>query len=197
MLQDVADNMQLDYYIAPGEAAIYGPKIDIMITDALGREWQCATEQLDFIQPQRFELEYTARDGSKQTPVMIHKALLGTIDRFLGVYIEHTAGAFPFWLSPVQVKVLPIGADHQEYARNVADILSASGVRVELDESDETLGKKLRAAKTEKVPYYLIIGDDEVSAQSVKLESRDEDMEGSYSPNDLIEVFQEKIQERS
>lgn len=197
MLQDMANNLELDYYIAPGEAAIYGPKIDIMITDALGREWQCATEQLDFIQPQRFELEYTAEDGSKQTPVMIHKALLGTIDRFLGVYIEHTAGAFPLWLSPVQVKVLPIGDAHHEYAQSVSDALTNAGVRTELDESDETLGKKIRAAKTEKAPYYIIIGDNEVSDKTVTLESRDSGESESLSQDSLIEKLTKEIEERS
>lgn len=197
LLTDVAEKLALDYYTAPGEAAIYGPKIDIMVTDALGREWQCATEQLDFIQPQRFGLEYTAEDGSKQTPVMIHKALLGSIERFLGVYIEHTAGAFPLWLAPVQVKVLPIGTDHRTYAQHVQAELQAAGIRSELDTSDETLGKKIRNAKMEKVPYYLVIGDDEMANETVTVESRDAGKIGTEPLTEFVTRTREAIVQRS
>ena len=144
-----------------------------MVTDAIGRKWQCATEQLDFVQPTRFELEYTAEDGTKKTPVMIHKALLGTIDRFLGVYIEHTAGNFPTWMSPVQVVVLPISEKQSEYAKEVMTALKAAGVRVSVNDANDSLGKRIRATKMEKVPYMLVVGDAEVSARTVSVESRD------------------------
>ncbi len=172
-IEKIAKDLELDYVIAPGEAAFYGPKIDILVVDALGREWQCATEQLDFVQPMRFGLEYTAEDGSKKTPVMIHKALLGTIDRFLGVYIEHTAGAFPLWLSPVQVRVLPLSEKHIAYAQEVVTALKAAGIRVDSDDANESLGKKIRAGKTEKIPYLLVVGDAEVEAKTVSVDSRD------------------------
>lgn len=171
-LERIAKKLDIDYFVATGEAAFYGPKIDIMVTDAIGREWQCATEQLDFVQPMRFGLEYTAEDGSKQTPVMIHKALLGTIDRFLGVYIEHTAGAFPTWLSPIQVRILPVSEKQLEYAEDIRKQLKHANIRVEMD-ANESLGKRIRNAKTEKLPYIIVIGDKEVSENSLTIEKRD------------------------
>lgn len=172
-IEAVAKKLELNYFVAPGEAAFYGPKIDVMVIDALGREWQCATEQLDFVQPERFELEYTAQDGTKQRPVMIHKALLGTIDRFLGVYIEHTAGNFPLWLSPEQLRVIPVAETHNAYAKKVYEELKAVGIRAALDDSNESMGKKIRNAKKDKLPYFAVIGDKEVKAKNVTLESRD------------------------
>lgn len=171
-IETVAKKLELDYFIAPGEAAFYGPKIDIMVIDALGREWQCATEQLDFVQPQRFGLEYTDSDGTKKTPVMIHKALLGTIDRFMGVYIEHTAGAFPLWMAPVQVRVITVGEEQNEYGEKVHRALLAANIRSEFDTSNESLGKKIRAAKQERLPYFIVIGGKEVEGNVVTLESR-------------------------
>ena len=196
-IEKIAKKLELDYFIAPGEAAFYGPKIDIMVVDALGREWQCATQQLDFVQPERFELEYTDSDGLKKTPVMIHKALLGTIDRFLGVYIEHTAGNFPLWLSPVQAKVLPIGGAHVDFAREAADALKAAGVRVDLDVSDESLGKKIRSAKQWKIPYTLVIGDAEVAAKTATLESRDNGKIGALPIAEIVEKLKTEIATRA
>ncbi len=158
---------------AEGEAAFYGPKIDIMAVDVLGREWQISTIQLDFNQPARFKLAYTDRDGAEKTPVMIHRALIGSPERFMGILIEHYAGAFPVWLAPVQVKVLPIGEAHLPYARGVFEGLKGAKLRAELDESAETLGKKIRNAKTEKVPYFLVIGDKEVEGETVTVEGRE------------------------
>ncbi len=195
-LEAVAKKLALDYVVVPGEAAFYGPKIDIMVIDALGREWQCATEQLDFVQPSRFGLAYTAEDGTKRTPVMIHKALLGTIDRFLGVYIEHTAGAFPLWLSPVQTKVLPVSEKHNGYAAEVAAALRAAAIRVEVDTSDESLGKKIRAGKQEKVPYLLVVGDAEAGAKTVSVESRDEGKMGAVKLDEFAAQIAEEIKER-
>lgn len=164
----------IDFKEAVGEAAFYGPKIDIMAVDALGREWQISTVQLDFAQPSRFGLEYTAEDGNKETPVMIHRALVGSPDRFMGILIEHYAGAFPTWLSPVQARVLPISDKHNAYAEEVEAMLKAVDVRVDVDSSSETLGKKIRNAKQEKIPYLLVVGDQELSDGTVSVESRDE-----------------------
>lgn len=172
ILEEITKKLGIEYFIGIGEAAFYGPKIDIMVTDAIGRKWQCATEQLDFVQPERFGLTYTAADGSKKTPVMIHKALLGTIDRFLGVYIEHTAGAFPTWLSPLQVRILPVSDKQAAYAAELKELLSTHNIRVDVDESD-SLGKRIRNAKQEKIPYVLVVGDAEVSDGTVSIESRD------------------------
>ena len=173
ILENIAKKLEIEYVIAQGEAAFYGPKIDIMVTDAIGRKWQCATEQLDFVQPTRFKLEYTAEDGTRKTPVMIHKALLGTIDRFLGVYIEHTAGNFPTWMSPVQVVVLPISEKQSEYAKEIMMMLKTAGVRVNVNDVNDSLGKRIRATKMERVPYMLVVGDAEVAARTVSVESRD------------------------
>ncbi len=186
ILLEVVKENKLDYYLAAGEAAFYGPKIDFMITDAIGREWQLATPQLDFVQPDRFGLKYTDKDGAEKTPVMIHFALLGSLERFLSVYIEHTAGAFPFWLSPVQVKILPISENHIEYAKQINQKLKEGGIRSELDQSNETLGKKIRNVRMEKVPYWLVIGDQEKSSGMVKIESRDRGDLGSLELETLI-----------
>jgi threonyl-tRNA synthetase len=172
-IEDVAKKLNLDYFVAKGEAAFYGPKIDVMVIDALGREWQCATEQLDFVQPERFELEYTDSDGQKKTPVMIHKALLGTLDRFMGVYIEHTAGNFPLWMAPVQVSIITVGEEQNAYAQDICNALKASGIRATFDSSNESLGKKIRASKQEKLPYFVVIGAKEVEANMVTLEKRE------------------------
>src|SRR3989344_4354413 len=172
ILLKIAKKNNLDYFVAEGEAAFYGPKIDFMAMDAIGREHQLATPQLDFVQPARFGLEYTDTDGSKKTPVMIHLAIAGSLERFLSLYIEHTAGSFPLWLSPVQVKVLPIGEDEIPYAKDFEKLLKENGIRAELDDSNESLGKKIRNAKTEKIPYLAVIGKKETESGTVTLESR-------------------------
>jgi threonyl-tRNA synthetase len=195
-LERIAKKLEIDYFIAPGEAAFYGPKIDIMVTDAIGREWQCATQQLDFVQPMRFELEYTAEDGTKKIPVMIHKALLGTIDRFLGVYIEHTAGAFPTWLAPVQIRVFPVSEKQADYAYRIHADLIAAGIRAEID-TNESLGKRIRAAKTEKLPYMIVVGDKEIESETVTLESRDAGALEPMSLESVVVRLQKEITERS
>jgi len=172
IIEDVAKKLELDYFIGKGEAAFYGPKIDIMVIDALGREWQCATEQLDFVQPLRFELTYTDSDGLEKTPVMIHKALLGSIERFLSVYIEHTAGAFPTWMAPVQAMFIPISDKHAEYCQELAVGLRISGVRVEVDARSESMQSKIRAAQMQKIPYMLVVGDKEMEAKGVAVRKR-------------------------
>jgi threonyl-tRNA synthetase len=195
-IENIAKRLGLDYWIAPGEAAFYGPKIDIMVTDSLGREWQCASPQLDFVQPERFGLEYTAQDGTKQRPVMIHKVLLGTIDRFLGVYIEHTAGVFPLWMSPVQVKVLPVSDKHLVYAEEVVVELKKHNIRAELS-SDDSLGKRIRNAKLEKVPCFIVVGDKEVEDKTVTVENNRNGDKQTLPLGDFISPTLERIRERA
>ncbi|MBI2623196.1 MAG: threonine--tRNA ligase [Candidatus Liptonbacteria bacterium] len=161
ILLKIAKESGLDYFVAEGEAAFYGPKIDFMAVDALGREWQLATPQLDFVQPKRFGLTYTDETGKEQTPVMIHFALMGSIERFLSVYIEHTAGAFPLWLSPVQATVIPISDKFASYGAKVKDALVKENIRVEMSDANETLGKRIRAAELMKIPYILVVGEKE------------------------------------
>lgn len=162
IILEIAQKNKLDYYEAPGEAAFYGPKIDFMVMDALGREWQLATPQLDFVQPKRFGLVYTDNEGQEQTPVMIHFALMGSIERFLSVYIEHTAGHFPVWLAPTQVAVLPVSDKVNDFAKKVSSEFQKMGIREETDFSNQTLGAKIRSFTLQKVPFLCIIGEKEV-----------------------------------
>ncbi len=199
IILDMAKKHNLDYFEAPGEAAFYGPKIDFMAIDALGRQWQLATPQLDFVQPKRFGLTYTDSDGKPQTPVMIHFALMGSIERFLSVYIEHTAGIFPLWLSPVQVKIIPVRENHNEYARKVFEILKENNIRAEFDDGDENLGKKVRDAKNNKIPYWIVIGDKEIETETISVGMRDMKMEGSLVPSKLdewIDLWKEEIKNK-
>lgn len=195
-LSVIAKNGSFEYFIAEGEAAFYGPKIDFMATDALGREHQVATAQLDFVQPKRFGLVYIDKDGAEKTPVMIHLAIAGSLERFLAVYIEHTAGAFPAWLAPVQVAVLPVAASHAEYALSVVKANTQAGLRVEYYEPDETLGKRIRAAKMQKIPYVLVVGDAEKDAHAVTVESRDRGKEGQKPLEEFKESLLSEIRER-
>ena len=183
--------------MAEGEAAFYGPKIDFMAIDALGREWQLATPQLDFVQPKRFGLTYTDNEGKDQTPVMIHFALMGSLERFLSVYIEHTAGAFPLWLSPVQVSIIPISTEkHLDYANEVAKKLLASGIRLEVMAENESMGKKIREAEMQKIPYLLIMGDKEIQAGAVGVRERGKGDLGAMPIDEFIEKIQKEIQEK-
>jgi len=187
----------IEFKEADGEAAFYGPKIDIMAVDALGRQWQISTIQLDFVQPSRFALEYTDSDGAKKTPVMIHRALVGSPDRFLGILIEHYAGAFPTWLAPEQVRVLPVSDGQAAYAASVHTALTDAGIRTELDAANDSLGKRIRAAKQEKVPYVLVVGDKEVESNQVSVESRDRGQEGPSSLSEFIERITTEIKNRT
>ena len=173
-LREALKESKLEYEIAPGEGAFYGPKIDIQISDALGRFWQCSTIQVDFNFPEKFDLTYAGKDGRKHRCVMVHRALLGSMERFLGVLIEHYGGAFPVWISPVQVKILPIADRHIKYALKVKKRLEKESMRVELDSRNEKIGKKIREAQLEKVPYMLIIGDREVKSNTLSLRLRSE-----------------------
>lgn len=196
-LREILEEAGAEFKPVEGEAAFYGPKLDIMAVDALGREWQISTIQVDRTQPARFELEYAAKDGTKQRPVMIHRALVGSPDRFMGILTEHYAGAFPLWLSPVQVKVVSIAESHAAYAGEVATALRAKGMRVALDDANESLGKKIRNAKTEKVPYVLVIGDAEMEAKTVAVESRDHGKLDTMALDAFIERATGEIKSRS
>jgi threonyl-tRNA synthetase len=188
-LEEIAKEENLPYRIMLGEAAFYGPKIDFMFKDAIGRERQLGTVQLDFNMPARFELEYTDKDGSKKTPVMIHRAIAGSLERFLSIIIEHYAGNFPFWMSPVQVAIIPIGDTHLEVAQSLHSQLKELDIRSSLLSSSDNFGKKVKKAKDEKIPYFIIIGDKDIEAAKVTLESRDEGQLGQKSIEEVIEMF--------
>ncbi len=185
-LQDALQKHGLEYRIKEGDAAFYGPKIDIDVRDAIGRKWQLSTIQLDFNSPERFALEYVGNDGQRRRPIMIHRALMGSVERFFGVLIEHYAGAFPTWLSPEQVRVLPVAAAHGAYAESVVSRLKAEGFRVDIDHADEQLGKRIRNAKTGKVPYVLVVGDDDVANGTVGVNPRGGDVERDITVADFV-----------
>jgi len=194
-IENVAKKLELDYFIGLGEAAFYGPKIDIMATDALGREWQLATEQLDFIQPERFGLEYTAEDGSSARPVMIHKALLGSFERFLSVYIEHTAGKFPVWAAPEQVRFISVNQEQStvEFADDLAKKAKQLGLRVTVDNSNESVGKKIRESQVWKVPYTVVLGDKEINGGELAPRIRADLATSEETPNCSVENFLEAV----
>jgi len=188
-LESVLKRMQIEYKTIPGEAAFYGPKIDIKLVDAIGRLWQLSTVQFDFNLPQRFELEYVAEDGSRKQPLMVHRALYGSVERFFGVLIEHYAGAFPVWLSPVQAVMIPISERHAEYANKVAAQLKAVGVRVDVDARNEKMNAKIREHAMQKVPFLLVVGDKEAEAGNVNVRTR-----GKEKTEDMpAAAFVEKI----
>jgi threonyl-tRNA synthetase len=172
-LMNTLKRMDIPYKYMPGEAVFYGPKIDVKLVDAIGRPWQLTTVQFDFNLPRRFGLEYTAADGKAHTPVMVHRALLGSVERFFGVLIEHYAGAFPVWLSPVQAVVLPISEKHMDYAGKVAGELRAAGIRVELDDRNEKLNARIRDAQLQRIPFMLVVGDREAQGGGVAVRRRD------------------------
>jgi len=185
-LMEAMDDEEIPYKINEGDGAFYGPKIDVIIKDAIGRMWQCATVQCDFALPERFELEFVGADGGRHRPIMLHRVILGSIDRFLGVLIEHFAGAFPAWMSPVQVKILTITDRSANYARSVAGRLREEGFRVESDLRNEKIGYKIREARLEKVPYMLILGDKETDTGTVAVRHREDGDRGSVSLEDFV-----------
>ncbi|MGI9596658.1 MAG: threonine--tRNA ligase [Acidimicrobiales bacterium] len=189
-LRDTLNKAEMPYVVDEGGGAFYGPKIDIDVRDAIGRSWQLSTIQADFNLPDRFDLEYVAPDGSRKQPVMLHRALLGSIERFFGVLVEHFAGNFPLWLAPVQVEVLPVAEDHNDYARSVVDRLCEAGYRVEMTEANDPLGKRIRRAKTQKLPYVLVVGDDDVAAGTVGVNPRGGDVERDVS----LEAFVDRLE---
>jgi threonyl-tRNA synthetase len=186
-LQRALDRKGIAYKTIPGEAAFYGPKIDIKLVDVLGRLWQLSTVQFDFNLPARFELEYVGEDGARHQPVMVHRALFGSVERFFGVLIEHYAGAFPLWLAPVQVGLVPIAERHLEYARQVKAQLELIGLRVELDGRNEKMNAKIRELTLQKVPYVLVLGDKEAEAHSVSVRTRGKGDGGSMPLVEFLE----------
>ena len=196
-LRDALNENGIEYVVNEGDGAFYGPKIDFHLEDSLGRTWQCGTIQLDMQMPERFELEYTAADGTKKRPVMIHRVCFGSIERFIGILIEHFAGQFPTWLAPVQVKVLPISEKFEDYAKSVADRLDAEGIRVETDNRAEKIGYKIREARNERVPYIIVVGEKDKEAGKVSLRSRTNGEEGQFDLDDVIARVKEEIKTRA
>jgi threonyl-tRNA synthetase len=186
-LRHALESAGLDYTVDEGGGAFYGPKIDVDVEDAIGRSWQLSTLQLDFNLPERFELEYIGPDGQPHRPVMIHRALFGSVERFFGVLLEHFAGAFPAWLAPVQERVLPVAAAHEDYAATVIARLRDRGFRVDTVEADEQLGKRIRNAKLEKLPYVLVVGDDDIAHGTVGVNPRGGDVERGVALDAFVE----------
>ena len=195
-LKNALEHMNLDYKINEGDGAFYGPKIDIHVTDCIGREWQCGTIQLDMQLPKRFNLTYVDSDGSLKEPIMIHRVVYGSLERMIAVLIENFAGAFPTWLSPVQVKILNISDAQLEYAKNVKAVLEDNGIRVELDDRNEKIGKKIREAQLEKVPYMLVVGDKEMAENKVAVRHRKEGDRGVLTINQFVENILAEIKSK-
>ncbi len=195
-LREALEDCGLDYVVNEGDGAFYGPKIDFHLTDSIGRTWQCGTIQLDMQLPERFELTYTGEDGLKHRPVMIHRVVYGSIERFIGILIEHYAGAFPAWLAPCQVRILPITDKHVAYAKALADKMFDLGLRVHLDDRNEKLGYKIREAQVQKVPYTLVVGDKEVEEGTVNVRRRGAGDIGAMAQDAFITMLQEEIKEK-
>jgi threonyl-tRNA synthetase len=185
-LRDVLDQRRFVYELKDGDAAFYGPKIDVDVRDAIGRSWQLSTIQCDFNHPERFDLEYVGADNARHRPIMVHRALFGSVERFFGVLLEHYAGAFPAWLAPVQARVLPVSEAHEGYAEKVAHTIDAAGGRVDVVNAGDPLGKRIRAAKLEKLPYVLVVGDDDVAAGTVGVNPRGGDVERGVALDEFV-----------
>ena len=196
-LKAAVSEMGKDYIINEGDGAFYGPKLDFHLADSLGRTWQCGTIQLDMQLPERFELEYIGEDGQKHRPVMIHRVVLGSIERFIGVITEHFAGAFPAWLSPVQVKILPVTDRALDYANDVSAKLDALGFRAEVDARNEKIGKKIREATLEKTPYMLVVGDRDVENQTVSVRHRTGEDLGAMSFDAFAAMLKEEVSSKT
>ena len=195
-LRDAMEDFGLEYVVNEGDGAFYGPKIDFHLTDSIGRTWQCGTIQLDMQLPEKFDLTYTGEDGLKHRPVMIHRVVYGSIERFIGILIEHYAGAFPAWLAPTQVRILPITDKHVAYAKELHDKMFALGLRVYLDDRNEKIGYKIREAQVQKIPYMLVIGDKEVEEGAVAVRRRSEGDLGAMKADDFIAMLQKEIAEK-
>jgi threonyl-tRNA synthetase len=196
MVRKVLVDSKIPYIEVPNEAAFYGPKIDVQVWSAIGREFTLATNQVDFSVPKKFGLTYTDKDNTEKTPLCIHRAPLGTHERFIGFLIEHYGGNFPLWLSPVQVKVIPVAEAHFDAAQKVNDQLRALMIRSEIDLSNDSFGKKIRNAKTAHIPYFIILGEKDIQANKVTLESRDKGQVGQLSIEEVLKKLEEEIKER-
>lgn len=196
-LRDAVTELGYDFEVNEGDGAFYGPKLDFHLTDCLGRTWQCGTIQLDFQLPERFELEYVGADGAKHRPIMIHRVVFGSIERFIGILTEHFAGAFPTWLAPVQVKLLPIADRHLDYLNAIKDRLEKRGIRCEIDDRSEKIGFKIRSAQLEKVPYMLVAGDKDIENSTVSVRSRKDGEQGACSVDEFIQKIEKEIKTKS
>ena len=196
-LKGALEELNLDFIVNEGDGAFYGPKIDFHLEDSIGRTWQCGTIQLDFQLPQRFELEYVGSDGEKHRPIVIHRVIFGSIERFIGILIEHFAGKFPTWLAPVQVKVLPISDKFNDYSEQIKNKLEKNGIRVEMDYRNEKIGYKIREARNERVPYIIVIGEKEENEKKISLRSRKNGDEGSLELKELIDRINDEVISKS
>lgn len=196
-LKEILDKSKKEYFVLEGDGAFYGPKIDILMKDALGREWQMGTLQLDFQQPRRFDLKYSAEDGSQKVPVVVHRVIYGSLERFIGILTEHFNGAFPTWISPIQAKILPISEKHLDFGKKIKDELVKSGIRAELDERNERLQAKIRDAQMQKASYMLVIGDREIEAGGAAVRKRNGQDLGSKSIDEIAELIKKDIEEKT
>jgi threonyl-tRNA synthetase len=196
-LKRALDNHDIQYEINPGEGAFYGPKVDFQVEDALGRRWQLGTVQLDYQMPERFGMTYVGADGEEHRPVMIHRAMLGSLERFIGILIEHTGGALPIWLAPVQARVLPVSERFRDYARGVHQRLAAGGMRVELDDRNEKLGYRIREAQVQKVPFMLVVGAREEESEKVAVRLRSGEDLGARSLEEVLSCHEQLVGQRS
>jgi len=196
-LQNALQYKKVDFQINPGDGAFYGPKIDFHVEDSVGRSWQCGTIQVDFSMPRRFDLEYIGDDGNKHTPVMIHRAILGSVERFFGILVEHYGGAFPVWLAPVQCLILPISEKHHDYAQKIAEIFKKSNIRFKIDQRNEKVGYKIREAEKKKIPFVCVVGDDEQDAGTVAVRQRRKGNQGAMEITAFTEMILDKILRRN
>jgi threonyl-tRNA synthetase len=194
-LRDALDRHGLEYGIKEGDAAFYGPKIDIDVRDAIGRSWQLSTIQADFNNPERFDLEYVGSDNARHRPIMLHRALFGSVERFFGVLLEHYAGAFPTWLAPLQVRVLPVSSSHEVHVASIVEQLRSAGMRVDSVSADDGLGRRIRAAKLDKIPYVLVVGDDDIAANTVGVNPRGGDVERDVPLDTFIDRLRLEVAE--
>jgi threonyl-tRNA synthetase len=192
-LEQSLKDKRIQYHICEGEGAFYGPKIDIKLKDALGRLWQCATIQCDFALPKRFDLKYVDSDGQEKQPIMLHRVLLGSVERFIGALTEHYAGDFPLWLAPVQVIIIPIAEKHIGYAQEIGKILAENDIRCEVNSENETLGKKIRSSELTKVPYIFVVGDKELESKTISVRKRKSSKQESAKIDDLARLLREQI----
>ena len=186
-LRKALDRLNVDYEVDEGGGAFYGPKLDIKVRDAIGRSWQCTTVQFDFNLPERFGLTYIGEDGKEHQPYMVHRALLGSMERFMGILIEHYGGAFPTWLAPVQAEIIPIAERHNEYARKVGQTLTDAGIRTHVDERNERMNAKVRAAQMQKIPYMLVVGDREADDDAASVRLRSGENLGAMPVSEVVE----------
>jgi threonyl-tRNA synthetase len=193
VLRKVAKEKGLSFVEQEGEAAFYGPKIDFQIKDVLGRKWQCSTIQFDFNLPERFDMTFKNEKGEEERPYMIHRALFGSFERFIGLLIEHYAGAFPVWLAPIQAVILPISEKQKKYAEEILQELIKKDVRVSLNDSNETLGKRIRESEMQKVPYILVVGDQEITNKTIAVRQREKGNIGAMTPDAFVEIIKKQL----